>query len=73
MKERFTRTADPIKHEKPSLADIDYKNISLLRGYLTDSGKIVPIRRCGLTAKAQRKLAKEVRRARFLGLLPYTD
>lgn len=52
---------------------IDYKNIDLLKGFLMEVGKIVPSRITGTDAKTQRLLAKEIKRARFLALLPYTD
>jgi len=53
--------------------EIDYKNLDLLRQYATETGKIVPSRITGATASQQRQLAQEVKRARFLALLPYTD
>ncbi|RKZ28967.1 30S ribosomal protein S18 [bacterium] len=51
--------------------DIDYKNIDLLRRYVNDRGKIVPRKNTGVCAKHQRRLAKEIKRARFLALIPY--
>jgi len=53
--------------------EIDYKNLDLLKQYVTETGKIVPSRITGATASQQRLLAQEVKRARFLALLPYTD
>jgi len=53
--------------------DIDYKDLELLRQYVTETGKIVPSRITGASAKQQRQLATEVKRARYLALLPYTD
>ena len=53
--------------------EIDYKNLDLLKQYVTETGKIVPSRMTGATASQQRLLAQEVKRARFLALLPYTD
>jgi len=53
--------------------EIDYKNLDLLRQYITETGKIVPSRITGATASQQRQLAAEVKRARYLALLPYTD
>lgn len=50
---------------------IDYKDISLLRGYISDRGKIEPRRRTGTCARHQRALAMAVKRARHLALLPY--
>jgi small subunit ribosomal protein S18 len=53
--------------------DIDYKDINLLKGYLSEANKIVPNRITGTKAKYQRMLALAVKRARFLALLPYCD
>ncbi len=53
--------------------EIDYKDLELLRQYVTETGKIVPSRITGASARNQRLLAKEVKRARYLALLPYTD
>ena len=53
--------------------EIDYKNLDLLKQYITETGKIVPSRITGATASQQRQLAREVKRARYLALLPYTD
>ncbi|WP_041944178.1 30S ribosomal protein S18 [Wigglesworthia glossinidia] len=52
---------------------IDYKDIALLKNYVTENGKIVPSRITGTRAKYQRKLSKAIKRARYLSLLPYTD
>jgi small subunit ribosomal protein S18 len=54
-------------------AEIDYKNLDLLRQYIGETGKIVPSRITGTTARQQRQLAQEIKRARYLALLPYTD
>lgn len=53
--------------------DVDYKDISGLRNHLTETGKIVPSRITGMTAKAQRRLAKAIKYARNLALIPYCD
>ena len=52
---------------------IDYKNIRLLENYITESGKIVPSRITGTPARFQRLLARAIKHARFVGLLPYCD
>jgi small subunit ribosomal protein S18 len=51
---------------------IDYKSYDMLRRFLTDRGKIRPRRQTGTCAKHQRALARAVKRARHLALLPYT-
>ena len=50
---------------------IDYKDIRLLQGFMSLRGKIVPSRITAVSTKKQRELAKAVKRARHLGLLPY--
>jgi small subunit ribosomal protein S18 len=50
---------------------IDYKDIRLLQRFISERGKIVPSRITAVSAKKQRELAKAIKRARFLGLLPY--
>jgi len=55
------------------ITDIDYKDLNLLKAYVSESGKIVPSRITGTNAKYQRQLASAIKQARFLALLPYTD
>jgi len=50
---------------------IDYKDVRLLQRYISERGKIVPSRITAVSAKNQRMLAQAIKRARFLGLLPY--
>jgi len=50
---------------------IDYKDVAILKRFLNPNGKIMNRKLTGVTAKNQRKLALAVKRARFLGLLPY--
>ncbi|MFC1941513.1 30S ribosomal protein S18 [Chloroflexota bacterium] len=52
---------------------IDYKDPEKLRYYISDRGKIQPCRRTGTCAKHQRSLARAIKRARHLALLPYTS
>lgn len=50
---------------------IDYKDLKLLGRYVSERGKIVPSRITAVSAKKQRELSRAIKRARFLGLLPY--
>ncbi len=50
---------------------IDYKEVNLLRRYTSDKAKMKPRRSTGVCAPHQRKLARAIKRARFMGLLPY--
>jgi small subunit ribosomal protein S18 len=50
---------------------IDYKDVKLLQRYVSERGKIVPSRITAVSAKKQRELSKAIKRARYLGLLPF--
>ncbi len=51
---------------------IDYKDVGMLKHYVTERGKIIPRRITGATAKHQRMLTQAIKRARQIALLPYT-
>ncbi|WP_371193975.1 30S ribosomal protein S18 [Glaciecola sp. SC05] len=70
---RFFRRRKFCRFSAEGIVQIDYKDISLLKNYITESGKIVPSRITGTSAKYQRQLSTAIKRARFLALLPYTD
>ena len=53
------------------VTEIDYKDVALLKNYVTESGKIVPSRITAVSAKKQRELATAIKRSRQIGLLPY--
>ncbi|MEN9206335.1 MAG: 30S ribosomal protein S18 [Thermostichales cyanobacterium BF4_bins_65] len=59
----------PIKPGDP----IDYKDIDLLKKYITERGKILPRRITGLTAKQQKEMTNAIKRARIMGLLPFVN
>ena len=50
---------------------IDYKDVKLLQRYISERGKIVPARITAVSLKKQRELARAIKRARFLALIPY--
>lgn len=56
-----------------SSIEIDYKDLALLKSYVSESGKIIPSRNTGTGARFQRQLASAIKNARYLALLPYTD
>jgi len=56
-----------------NLKDVDYKEIELLRRFVSGQKKIIDPRYSGLCAKHQRKLAQAIKRARYLGLLPFVS
>jgi small subunit ribosomal protein S18 len=55
------------------VTQIDYKDIEVLKGYVSETGKIVPSRITGTKARYQRQLSTAIKRARYVALLPYTD
>ena len=65
----FKHKLSPIKPGDP----IDYKDVELLKKFITDRGKILPRRLTGLTAKQQRDLTVAVKRARIIALLPFVN
>ncbi|MFN3595385.1 MAG: 30S ribosomal protein S18 [Thiobacillaceae bacterium] len=66
-RKKFCRfTAEGVK-------EIDYKDVDLLKDFITEQGKIIPSRITGTRAHYQRQLSTAIKRARFLALLPYTD
>jgi small subunit ribosomal protein S18 len=56
-----------------NFTEIDYKDAELLKSYISETGKVIPSRITGTSAKYQRMLAVAIKRARFLALIPYTD
>ena len=55
----------------PNTPPIDYKDLKVLTRYVSERGKIIPSRISAVSAKKQRELTKEKKRARFLALMPY--
>ncbi|MCV2508627.1 MAG: 30S ribosomal protein S18 [Candidatus Lightella neohaematopini] len=58
---------------KNYIYQIDYKNIDVLKNYVSESGKIIPSRITGVSAKQQRIIARAIKKARYLSLMPYID
>ena len=65
----FKKRLSPIKPGDP----IDYKDVDLLKKFITERGKILPRRLTGLTAKQQRDLTNAVKRARIIALLSFVN
>ncbi|BAO44726.1 MULTISPECIES: 30S ribosomal protein S18 [Thiolapillus] len=70
---RYMRRRKYCRFTVEGITEIDYKDLALLKQYVSESGKIVPSRITGTSAKYQRQLATAIKRARFLALMPYTD
>ena len=70
---RFFRRRMFCRFTAEGVQEIDYKDLEVLKQYITETGKIVPSRITGTKAKYQRQLATAIKRARYLALLPYPD
>ncbi|MBT00632.1 30S ribosomal protein S18 [Marinobacterium sp. YM272] len=70
---RFFRRRKFCRFTAEGVKEIDYKDLDTLKGYITETGKIVPSRITGTKARYQRQLATAIKRARYVALLPYTD
>ena len=70
---RFFRRRRYCRFTAEGVVEIDYKDLNTLKQYITETGKIVPSRITGTKSRYQRQLARAVKRARFLALLPYSD
>ncbi|MGA8148584.1 MAG: 30S ribosomal protein S18 [Gallionellaceae bacterium] len=55
------------------IAEVDYKDINILKEMISENGKLIPARITGTKSRYQRQLSTAAKRARFLALLPYTD
>ena len=70
---RFYRRRKFCRFTAEETKEIDYKDLAVLKQYVSETGKIVPSRITGTRARYQRQLSTAIKRARFLSLLPYTD
>jgi small subunit ribosomal protein S18 len=67
----FFRRRKSCPFSGPNAPKIDYKDTRLLQRFISERGKIVPSRITAVSTKKQRELSRAIKRARFLGLLPY--
>ena len=67
----FFRRRKSCPFSGPNAPTIDYKDVRLLQGFVSERGKIVPSRITAVSGKKQRELAQAIKRARHIGLLPY--
>jgi small subunit ribosomal protein S18 len=75
---RSVRTTQPVRRRKKPLLDsdvttVDYKDLTLLRTFISDRGKIRSRRITGITPQQQRMVTRAIKNAREMALLPYTD
>ena len=67
----FTRRRKSCPFSGANAPKIDYKDVRLLQRYVSERGKIVPSRITAVSALKQRELARAIKRARFIGIMPY--
>ena len=70
---RFYRRRKYCKFTAEGIDNIDYKDLELLKRFISETGKIVPSRITGTSANYQRQLATAIKQARYVALLPYSD
>ncbi|MBT5098567.1 MAG: 30S ribosomal protein S18 [Gammaproteobacteria bacterium] len=70
---RYFRRRRYCRFTEEGIKNIDYKDVELLKDFITETGKIVPSRITGTKARYQRQLTTAVKRARYLALLPFSD
>ena len=70
---RFFRRRKYCRFTAEGIKEVDYKDISLLKDFISENGKLIPARITGTKSRYQRQLTTAVKRARFLALLPFTD
>ncbi|MBI5612800.1 MAG: 30S ribosomal protein S18 [Gammaproteobacteria bacterium] len=70
---RFFRRKKYCRFTAEGVTEIDYKDLATLKGYVTETGKIIPCRNTGTKAHYQRQLTRAVKLARYLALMPYCD
>ena len=70
---KFVRRRKFCKFTAEGIKEIDYKDLDILKAFVSESGKIVPSRITGTKARYQSQLSEAIKRARYIALLPYTD
>ncbi|MDD3650318.1 30S ribosomal protein S18 [Immundisolibacter sp.] len=70
---RYLRRKKFCRFTAEKVTEIDYKDLDTLKQYVSETGKIIPTRITGTSARYQRQLTRAIKRARFLSLLPYSD
>lgn len=70
---RYFRRRKFCRFTAAGVKEIDYKDVSTLKNYISETGRIIPSRNTGTAARYQRQLSIAIKRARYLALLPYSD
>lgn len=70
---RYFRRRKYCRFTAEKITEVDYKDVELLKSFITETGKIIPSRITGTKSRYQRQLSRAIKLARFLALLPYCD
>ena len=73
VKRPFFRRKKTCPFTGPNAPEIDWKDTRTLSRYISERGKMIPSRITAVSQKKQRELAKAIKRARYMGLLPYVS
>lgn len=70
---RYFRRRKYCRFTAEKITEADYKDVEFLKSFITETGKIIPSRITGTKSRYQRQLARAIKLARYLALLPYCD
>lgn len=70
---RFFRRKKYCRFTAEKIAEVDYKDLAILKTFVTETGRIIPSRNTGTKARYQRQLGRAIKYARYLALIPYCD
>jgi small subunit ribosomal protein S18 len=70
---RFFRRKKYCRFTAEKIEEVDYKDLAILKTFVTETGRIIPARNTGTKARFQRQLSTAIKYARYLALIPYSD
>jgi small subunit ribosomal protein S18 len=70
---RFFRRKKYCRFTAEGIKEVDYKDLAILKTFVTETGRIIPSRNTGTKARYQRQLSRAIKYARYLALIPYSD
>jgi small subunit ribosomal protein S18 len=70
---RFFRRKKYCRFTAEGITEVDYKDLAILKTFVTETGRIIPSRNTGTKARYQRQLSRAIKYARYLALIPYSD
>jgi small subunit ribosomal protein S18 len=70
---RFFRRKKYCRFTAEGITEVDYKDLAILKSFVSETGRIIPSRNTGTKARYQRQLSRAIKYARYLALIPYSD